>query len=95
MSAEEKILDLRSVLADLYLSGLRMPRHTPDPGGASTEHTYQLSAAHVWEHDRAMKKAAELLGVTDVPGYCCVGARNFDEETAELLATNVRKILRR
>lgn len=94
MSAETVIQDLRTALAELYLSGLRMPRHTPNPGGAGTEHCYQLSAAHVWNQDKAMEKAAKLLGITDVPHNCCVGARNFDEEVAERLEENARMILR-
>jgi hypothetical protein len=95
MSAETVLRDLRTALADLYLAGLGMPRHTPDPGGAGTEHVYRLSAANVWDHDKAMKRAVEVLGITDVPGNCCVGARNFDEATAEHLRENARRILRR
>ena len=95
MHVEETLQELRDALSGLYLAGLRMPRHTSEPGGAGTKHTYALEASSVWDNDKAMKRAAEVLGITDVPDYCCVGAASFDQERADYLADHTRKILRR
>ncbi len=82
MSHEEVLHKLRIVLADLYLAGARMPRHTPAPGGCATEHQYPLTAGQVWMFDKAMEQAAEALGITDLPHNCCVGSRLYDESVA-------------
>ena len=42
-----------------------------------------------------MYGAAKVLGITDVPSNCCVGARSFDEEAPELVGENARAILQR
>lgn len=31
-----------------------LPRRTPAPGGAGTEHPFMIAAAHVWDNDRAL-----------------------------------------
>lgn len=95
MNSELTIIELRTALGKFYLAGISMPRHTPNPGVCSTEHTYKLPASSVWALDEAMQEAAELLGITDLPANCCVGNRLFDQETAWTVAENAREILSR
>jgi len=95
MSQEAVLENLRTTLANLYLAGMHLPRHTPNCGSAGTEHTYKLSAAQVWTFDKAMGKAADALGISDLPHSCCVGSRSFDERMADLVTENARQILSR
>lgn len=37
-----------------------LPRRTPAPGGASTEHDFKIAAAYVWENDLALKRLDDI-----------------------------------
>lgn len=84
---------LETLLKDLYFAGLKMPRHTPNLGAASTEHTYKIGAHAVWAFDSAMKKVAEEFGITHQPSECCVGSRHFDPREAAAFSEQTRNEL--
>lgn len=58
---------LRAALEGLLSAAENMPRRTPAPGGASTEHPFQIMAAHVWANDRACEEAAKTLAFLAAP----------------------------
>ncbi|XKT75276.1 MAG: hypothetical protein ACJKSS_00585 [Patescibacteria group bacterium UBA2103] len=80
MSDNEK--ELRKILGQLFLAELSLPRHTPESGTSFDEHTYTIPAGSIWDHDKAMRAAGAVLGVTEAPRTACVGSHQYDEEAA-------------
>lgn len=45
-----------------------LPRETPAPGGAGTEHPFMIAAAHVWDNDRALGQLDKLRSLPSAQG---------------------------
>jgi hypothetical protein len=59
-----EMLDLQGEcgrLREVAEAARQMPRATPAPGGASTEHTFTISAGAVWTLDRALQQLDAAL----------------------------------
>lgn len=61
---EGRVGELSEALGQLFRAADNMPRKTPAPGGASTNHRFNISAAAVWANDEACRRASAALAET-------------------------------